>query len=163
MKKNQTNSPTSKTTGRPLFGGHADPGPKWAGECEKPPWAKNTYTDEFKTDAVRLYEDTTGASFSSIAVDLGISRATLKNWVYAARKARGVQPSRTAEDPTDELLRLRKEVQHLRSETQKLSTERDILLPRPRNISRERRPGRAASDSLMTTETSIRSSGCAKS
>ena len=65
-------------------------------------------------------------------MDLGISRATLKNWVYAARRARGVQPSRTAEDPTDELLRLRKEVQHLRSETQKLSTEqlsteRDIL------------------------------------
>ncbi len=84
--------------------------------------AKNTYTDEFKANAVRLYETTTGASFSSIAVDLGISRATLKNWVYAARKARGVQPSRTAE-----LLRLRKEVQHLRSETQKLSTERDIL------------------------------------
>lgn len=102
---------------------------------------KNTYTDEFKADAVRLYEDTKGASFSSIAVDLGISRATLKNWVYAARRARGVQPSRTAEDPTDELLRLRKEVQHLRSETQKLSTERDILLPRPRSISRERRPG----------------------
>ena len=88
---------------------------------------KNTYTDEFKADAVRLYEDTKGASFSSIAVDLGISRATLKNWVYAARRARGVQPSRTAEDPTEELLRLRKEVQHLRSETQKLSTERDIL------------------------------------
>ncbi|WP_018022901.1 transposase, partial [Corynebacterium doosanense] len=51
---------------------------------------KNTYTDEFKADAVRLYEDTKGASFSSIAVDLGISRATLKNWVYAARRARGV-------------------------------------------------------------------------
>ena len=84
---------------------------------------KNTYTDEFKADAVRLCEDTEGASFTSIGEDLGISRATLKNWVYAARKARGVQPSRTAE----ELLRLRKEVQHLRSETQKLSTERDIL------------------------------------
>lgn len=88
---------------------------------------KNTYTDEFKADAVRLYEDTKGASFSSISTDLGISRATLKNWVYTTRKNRGVQPSRTAEDPTDELLRLRKEVQHLRSETQKLSTERDIL------------------------------------
>ncbi|WIM71912.1 transposase [Corynebacterium suedekumii] len=34
---------------------------------------KNTYTDEFKADAVRLYEDTTGASFSMIATDLGIS------------------------------------------------------------------------------------------
>ena len=88
---------------------------------------KNTYTDEFKADAVRLYEDTKGATFTSIAVDLGISRATLNNWVYAARRSRGVQPSRTAEDPTDELLRLRKEVQYLRSETQKLSTERDIL------------------------------------
>lgn len=88
---------------------------------------KNTYTDEFETDAVRLYEDTMGASFSTIATDLGIGRVTLKNWVYAARKNRGIQPSRTAEDPTDELLRRRKEVQHLRSGTQKLSTERDIL------------------------------------
>ncbi|WP_155808183.1 transposase, partial [Corynebacterium efficiens] len=43
---------------------------------------KNTYTDEFKADAVRLYETTEGASFSMIATDLGISRATLKNWVY---------------------------------------------------------------------------------
>ncbi|AJK70181.1 transposase [Corynebacterium marinum] len=88
---------------------------------------KNTYTDEFRADAVRLYEDTEGASFTSIAEDLGIGRATLKNWVYAARKSRGIQPTSTAEDPADELLRLRKEVQHLRSETQKLSTERDIL------------------------------------
>ena len=60
-------------------------------------------------------------------MDLEINRATLKNWVYAARKGRGIQPTSTAEDPTDELLRLRKENQHLRSETHKLSTERDIL------------------------------------
>ena len=48
---------------------------------------KNTYTDEFKADAVRLYETTEGTSFSSISADLGISRATLKNWVYAAVKS----------------------------------------------------------------------------
>lgn len=117
---------------------------------------KNTYTDEFRADAVRLYEETEGASFTSIGEDLGISRATLKNWVYAARKGRGLQPSHAAEDPADELLRLRKENQQLRSETQKLSTERDILSPRPRSILRERRPGRAASSSPATTKPPIR-------
>lgn len=36
---------------------------------------KNTYSDEFKADAVRLYETTEGASYSSISEDLGIARS----------------------------------------------------------------------------------------
>jgi len=39
---------------------------------------KNTYSDEFKADAVQLYETTEGASYSSISEDLGIARGTLK-------------------------------------------------------------------------------------
>ena len=38
---------------------------------------KNTYADEFKADAVQLDEGIEGASLSSIAVDLRISRSTL--------------------------------------------------------------------------------------
>ena len=49
---------------------------------------RNTYSDEFKADAVRLYETTEGASYSSISEDLGIARGTLKTWV---RKARGTE------------------------------------------------------------------------
>jgi transposase len=40
---------------------------------------KNTYSDEFKADAVRLYETTEGASYSSISEDLGIARGTLRS------------------------------------------------------------------------------------
>lgn len=100
---------------------------------------KNTYSDEFKADAVRLYETTEGASYSSISEDLGIARGTLKTWVHNARKARGETSSQSSGTTTgaptpdgqlaseDELVRLRSEVQHLKAETQKLTTERDIL------------------------------------
>lgn len=40
-----------------------------------------TYTQEFKRDAVTLYENSPGASIQTIATDLGINRATLANWV----------------------------------------------------------------------------------
>ncbi|MGP5005251.1 transposase, partial [Corynebacterium casei] len=40
-----------------------------------------TYTEEFKRDAVALYENSSGASLTTIATDLGINRATLHNWV----------------------------------------------------------------------------------
>ena len=97
---------------------------------------KNTYSDEFKADAVRLYETTEGASYSSISEDLGIARGTLKNWVHKARKERGEAPASTSTtaaagdgQPTgqEELVRLRTEVQRLKAETAKLTTERDIL------------------------------------
>ncbi|MBK4139801.1 transposase [Corynebacterium macginleyi] len=54
---------------------------------------KNTYSDEFKADAVRLYETTEGSSYASISEDLGIARGTLKNWVHTARRDRGQIPS----------------------------------------------------------------------
>ena len=40
-----------------------------------------TYTEEFKRDAVALYENSPGASLKTIATDLGINRATLHNWL----------------------------------------------------------------------------------
>lgn len=54
---------------------------------------KNIYSDEFKADAVRLYETTEGTSYSSISEDLGIARGTLKTWVHKARRIRG-EPQR---------------------------------------------------------------------
>ncbi|WP_410493594.1 transposase [Corynebacterium tuberculostearicum] len=56
-------------------------------------YAENTYSDEFKADAVRLYETTEGASHSSILEDLGITRGTLKTWIHKARRDRGQIPS----------------------------------------------------------------------
>lgn len=40
-----------------------------------------TYTEEFKRDVVAVYENSSGASLTTIAADLGINRATLHNWV----------------------------------------------------------------------------------
>lgn len=61
---------------------------------------KNTYSDEFKADAVRLYETTEGASYSSISEDLGIVRGTLKTWVHKARGTEGRFPRRPPLVPT---------------------------------------------------------------
>ncbi|GAA2779782.1 hypothetical protein GCM10010441_00580 [Kitasatospora paracochleata] len=40
--------------------------------------AMKDYSDEFKADAVALYESTPGATYKDIAADLGINRATLR-------------------------------------------------------------------------------------
>jgi transposase len=43
--------------------------------------ARKNYSGEFRRRAVDLYESTPGATLNGIAVDLGISRGTLKEWV----------------------------------------------------------------------------------
>ncbi|MFI5867601.1 transposase, partial [Streptomyces sp. NPDC051546] len=52
--------------------------------------ALKDYSDEFKADAVALYESTPGATYKSIAADLGINRATLREWVLRDRGRRSV-------------------------------------------------------------------------
>lgn len=51
------------------------------------------YSDEFKANAVVLYESTPGATYKSIAVDLGINRATLREWVLRERERGGAGPA----------------------------------------------------------------------
>ncbi|WP_329141279.1 transposase [Streptomyces sp. NBC_01476] len=60
--------------------------------------AMKDYSDEFKADAVALYESTPGATYKSIAADLGVNRATLRAWVLRDRERRGV--TATAAKPT---------------------------------------------------------------
>ena len=43
--------------------------------------ARKNYSDEFRRQAVDLYESTPGATLRGIAEDLGISRGTLADWV----------------------------------------------------------------------------------
>ena len=50
--------------------------------------AMKDYSDEFKADAVALYESTPGAIYKSIAADLGVNRATLREWVLRDRERR---------------------------------------------------------------------------
>src|SRR5689334_6184643 len=49
--------------------------------------ARKTYSEEFRRQAVELYESTPGATFRGIAADLGITRNTLKDWVAAHGRA----------------------------------------------------------------------------
>lgn len=101
--------------------------------------ARKHYTDEFRRQAVDLYESTEGATFKGIADDLGIARGTLAQWVNvlgtgttAASTGPGTLSCSTAppgrvESQAAGLVRLEARVRELEAEKVKLSTEREIL------------------------------------
>lgn len=55
-------------------------------EARRLPMAMKFYSDEFKADAVALYESAPRATYKSIAADLGVNRATLREWVLRERE-----------------------------------------------------------------------------
>lgn len=84
-----------------------------------------------------LYESTPGAIYKSIAADLGINRATLREWVLRDRERRGVtaatakpgaQPRKAvpSADPDERVRQLEARVAELEASERKLATERDI-------------------------------------
>lgn len=104
--------------------------------------AMKDYSDEFKADAVALYESTPGATYKDIAADLGINRATLREWVLRDRGRRGVTPTvprsggkaavqagqpAASADPDERIRQLEARVAELEASERKLATERDIL------------------------------------
>jgi transposase len=112
--------------------------------------ARKSYTDDFRRQAVDLYESTEGATLSGIASDLGIARGTLADWVAAlgtGTKTASTSTSSTAppsprgvtghvaghmdsgrgESQAAKLARLEARVRELEAETTKLATEREIL------------------------------------
>ncbi|MET8249041.1 transposase [Streptomyces sp. NPDC005202] len=83
-----------------------------------------------------------GATYKSIAADLGINRATLRNWVLRDRERRGVDLSAPpaggaapasaaktapAADADERIRQLEARVRELETSERKLATERDIL------------------------------------
>jgi len=108
--------------------------------------ARKNYSEEFRRQAVDLYESTPGATVRGIAEDLGIVRGTLRGWleVYGTGKKTAAdgtltssplqsRPSRKnssapeGETPEQKIDRLEAENSALRAETTKLTTEREIL------------------------------------
>ena len=108
--------------------------------------ARKNYSDEFRRQAVDLYESTPGATVRGIADDLGVERGTLRHWldVYGTGKKTAAdgtmtrsplkpQPSApSASAPADEtaeqrIVRLEARVSELEAEATKLTTEREIL------------------------------------
>src|SRR3954469_15323665 len=109
--------------------------------------ARKNYSEEFRRQAVDLYESTPGATVRGIADDLGGERGTLRHWLdqfgtgkktaadgtmtRSPRKpqkpASSVSPSGIEETPEQRLVRLEARVAELEAETTKLTTEREIL------------------------------------
>ena len=106
--------------------------------------ARKNYSEEFRRQAVQLYESTPGATFKAIAADLGISRGALAGWVRMlgtdpagadtapageVEAVRAVQPPAGApvRGPSARIARLEAQVAALEAEKKKLATERDIL------------------------------------
>jgi transposase len=109
--------------------------------------ARKNYSEEFRRQAVDLYESTPGATVRGIAQDLGIVRGTLRGWLDAYGTGK-----KTADDGTltssplqsrttrsiaakppegethqQQVARLQARVRELEAETTKLATEREIL------------------------------------
>ncbi|NKY05391.1 transposase, partial [Cellulomonas hominis] len=59
--------------------------------------ARKSYSEEFRRQAVDLYESTPGATVRGIAADLGIVRGTLRHWleVYGTGAKTAVDGSAT--------------------------------------------------------------------
>jgi transposase len=116
--------------------------------------ARKNYSQEFRRQAVDLYESTPGATVRGIAADLGVERGTLRHWLGLHGTGRKTAADGTATrsplkpseagttsaspsgapvrkgaplTPADRIAQLEAEVAALRAETTKLSTEREIL------------------------------------
>ena len=106
--------------------------------------ARKNYSEEFRQQAVDLYESTPGATLRGIAEDLGIVRGTLRQWLetHGSGKKTAADgtltdsplrsaPTPSTADPNEPLeqrvARLEAENAQLRAETTTVTTEREIL------------------------------------
>ena len=96
--------------------------------------ARKNYSDEFRRQAVDLYESTPGATLRGIADDLGISRGTLSDWVKALGTGSTTAPisaPRTTpgkpETAAERVTRLEAENARLKADMAKIETEKRIL------------------------------------
>ncbi len=96
--------------------------------------ARKNYTDEFRRQAVELYESTPGATLKGIADDLGINPGTLSAWVKTFGAGSTTAPLNSSKPPTgrpetaaEKVVRLEVEVAQLKADKAKIETEKSIL------------------------------------
>jgi len=82
----------------------------------------NTYTKEFKLEALRLMDET-DRSASAIAMELGIRRNQLYKWKEQMKKKGEVAPAKKGRPKKENL----SEAAKLRAENKRLKEENEIL------------------------------------
>ena len=98
---------------------------------------RKTYTEQFKRDAVSLYESTPGATINAIASDLGVNRNSLRTWLDAfgtgtttnangEKVASPIAAANSARTPAEGLSDAER-IRVLERENVKLREEREIL------------------------------------
>ncbi len=113
------------------------------------------YPDEFRHEAVQMAL-ASNESRASVARRLGVNETTLRNWVAneVAEQARQANPLSVSPSEFEELRRLRREVEELR-------TEKEILRKAAAYFAQETIRS-AASDSSPIIDTPMASSGSAE-
>ena len=86
------------------------------------PASKPPYAPEFKTEAVKLYQQS-GKSLQEVASNLGISTNSLREWVRRAERDNSHDPLGRTSLSRDE----REELRRLQRENRILREEREIL------------------------------------
>lgn len=97
--------------------------------------ARQTYTEEFQAEAVRLVLEQ-GLTLQSAAQRLGIPKGTLTNWVLRAKA-----PGATAAPGGVTVAELAAENARLRKELAEAKLERDIVKKAAAYFARESLPG----------------------
>lgn len=87
-----------------------------------------TYSEEFRRDAVVLYESSPGASLQTIATELGVNRNTLQIWVrkYGTGARTNISASSSNSDAPTSVTDAER-IRQLERENVRLREERDIL------------------------------------
>ena len=83
------------------------------------------YSEDFKRDAVALYENSEELSLETASAELGVNRVSLLSWVkkYGAGKRSRIKAVRDKAQAANDSERIRQ----LEKENAKLCEERDIL------------------------------------
>lgn len=88
---------------------------------------RKVYSDQFKRDAVAMYENDPHLSLKAAAEDLGIYRTTLRTWVDTyGTGAKTTTPPVSRADRARQLTDAEK-IRQLQQENARLKEERDIL------------------------------------
>jgi transposase len=93
---------------------------------------RKTYTDAFKSDALRLIRRG-DRTYLQLGADLGVSHWTLRDWYKVdemskrSKKKERVLPAPAEETPEEKVARLERALSLLQSENDSLRMDREIL------------------------------------